>query len=117
MGGKKNDVTLVVGTDTTRHVQWAEVMTWETNELFKIKLRDSITDMDVLEIDSTMEAIKTNITTYHHRKPMADFHYLTAAITPSPTQWAITLIIGLIASIGMSIFFHKNKTFSTYRRF
>lgn len=114
IGGKKNDVVLVVGTDYERKPRWAEVMTWTTNDLFKIKLRDAVMDMPMVERQPTINALRSTIVTYHQRKPMADFHYLMSSITPSATQWAVTLIIGLLLSIGMSIYFHQNETFPEY---
>lgn len=114
IGGKKNDVILVVGTDNFRQVKWANVMAWTSNELFKVQLRDAIVSLDVLERRDTIAALRTNILSTYARKPMADFHYLVASITPSPTQWAITLIIGLITSILMSVYFHRNETFPEY---
>lgn len=111
IGGKKNDVILVVSIDNDGHPQWARVMAWTTNPIFKVKLRDSIMALPVIERWSVIDALRANIVAYHHRKPMADFEYLKASITPSTTEWIITLIIGLLSALGLTWYFQANEVF------
>lgn len=110
IGGKKNDVIVVMGVSDKGWIEWANTMSWESNEIFKIKMRDALID-GPLDRSHAIQAIGDNIKMYHKRKPMAEFEYLKSAITPSVTEWVVTLIIGLLVSVGMSIFFHKNETF------
>jgi|SRR5579863_8002789 len=111
IGGKKNDVTLVVGVDNDMKPQWATVMAWTTNELFKVKLRDDVMNDSTLTRDAVMADLRTNVDQYFQRKPMADFQYLEAEMTPSTTAWVITLIIALLVSIGLTVFFELNDPF------
>lgn len=111
IGGKKNDVILVVSIDNTGAPQWARVMAWTTNPIFKVKLRDAIMAMPVIERWTVMDALRTNIVAYHKRKPMADFEYLKASITPSTSEWILTLIIGLISAFGLTWYFAVNEVF------
>lgn len=117
IGAKKNDVVVVAGVNSERKPQWVEIMAWTVNPIFKIKLRDAIMEFPVIERWNLTEATSSNILMYHRRKPMAEFEYLKSSITPSTTQWIVTLIIGLIVAVGMSIFFHQNETFFEYRTF
>jgi len=110
-GGKKNDVTLVVSVDDNLKPQWATVMCWTTNELFKVKLRDDVMNDAVLTKDAVMQDLRTNVDQYFQRKPMHDFQYLEAEMTPTPTEWWVTLIIALVVSIGLTVFFELNDPF------
>jgi hypothetical protein len=111
IGGKKNDVILVVGLNGDKSPAWAEVMAWTTNQLFKVKLRDDIMDEKAIGVENVITALRTNITKYHQRKPMSDFEYLKSAITPTATQWAVSLMIVFLISLGMLIYFYMEDPF------
>lgn len=111
IGGKKNDVILVIGVDADGKPAWAEVMAWTIDPLFKIKLRDDVLDEGVLTPKKVMDALRRNIMAYHKRKPMADFEYLRSAITPSPTEWFVTLFIGIAIAIGLAVTFQVHDVF------
>jgi hypothetical protein len=111
VGGKKNDVILVVSVDEAMKPQWATVMCWTTNELFKVKLRDDVMNDPVLTRDAVMADLRTNVSQYFTRKPMKDFEYLSSSITPTPTEWWVTMIIGLVVAIGLIVFFQMNDVF------
>lgn len=111
IGGKKNDAVLVVSVDDQMKPQWASVMAWTSNELFKVKLRDDIMDEQVINRDTLMTALATNVSKYYVRKPMKDFEYLSSSITPSTTQWVVTLLIALFVCGGLTVFFQVNDVF------
>lgn len=111
IGGKKNDVVLVASVDDNMKPQWATVMCWTTNELFKVKLRDDVMNDPQLTKDAVMQDLRTNVTQYFQRKPMHDFQYLEAEMQPSTTAWVVTLIIALLVSIGLTVFFEFNDVF------
>jgi len=112
IGGKKNDVILVVGVDAQLKPRWALVMAWTLNELFKIKLRDDIMALPVLTKDNVVGALETNVSRYYKRKPMADFDYLQASITPTTTQWLLSLMFGLLVAGALAYFCHRNDIFN-----
>jgi len=111
IGGKKNDVILVVSVDQAMKPQWATVMCWTTSELFKIKLRDDIMKEPVLTRDVVLPILRTNVQQNFVRKPMKDFEYLSSSITPSTTEWVVTLIIGMVIAVGLIVFFQMNDVF------
>lgn len=112
MGGKKNDTVLVIGVDqSTGKANWATVMAWTTAKIFEVKLRDAIMDLPEVTPEATMKALRTNVETYYRRKPMADFEYLSSSITPSGTEFAVAIFIGLLISIGLAILFQKKDIF------
>lgn len=111
IGGKKNDTILVIGVDGGLRPTWAVVMAWSLNKLFEVKLRDDIMGLKTLTKDGVINALDRNVSTYYHRKPMADFEYLTASITPTPMQWFISMLIGLVVAVGMTYLAHKHDFF------
>jgi hypothetical protein len=115
IGGKGNDVVVVMDLGADKRPNWVAVMSWEINDIFKVKVRDELMDRPSIERWDVMDVLRRNITAHHQRKPMADFEYLTASFTPSVTEWVVSLVIGLILSIGMSVFFHQHETFPEYR--
>lgn len=111
IGGKKNDAILVVGVDAELHPKWAQVMAWETNHMYEVRLQDDIMDEGTLTLDGTMQAMLVNTTKYHERKPMHDYEYLKASIVPTPTQWALALFINLAVALGLLWFFNAEDVF------
>jgi hypothetical protein len=115
VGGKKNDVVLVVSVDDQMKPQWASVLCWTTNELFKVKLRDDVMNDPVINREAILEDLRVNVSKYFERKPMKDFEYLSSSILPTSTQWVITLLIGIFVA-GILIFvFQQNDTFGDER--
>lgn len=120
LGGKQNDVVAVVGTTSKTHeIKWVYVFGWAKNNIFNIKLRDDLLDLKTLDNPATASsALRHNVQRYYERKSMEDYAYLRAAVTPTTTQWLTAMIIGLLISIGLGIFFYKQDTFGDerYRR-
>ena len=113
IGGKKNDVILVVSVDDNLKPEWANVMSWELNELFNVKLRDAVMAQPALTAEVTIANLRSSILDYHQRKPMADFAYLKSSITPTTSQWIVSLIVQLALLAGSLFFFHINNPFET----
>lgn len=116
IGGKKNDVVLVVSTDDQMKPQWVHPMAWTSNELFKVKLRDDVMDMPSVTRESLMSAVATNVKQRYVRKPMKDFEYLKSSIVPTMTEWVVTLIISLLLSSGLVYVFQTQDVFDEERR-
>lgn len=112
LGGRKNDVVLVVGRDEAGRARWAHVIAWTRDPLFQITLRDRILALPALERGPVIEALRETISGRYERRPMEDFAYLQASITPSPVQWASSLLAGLLASAALGLLFWKTDLFS-----
>lgn len=112
IGGKKNDVVLVVSLDAQMKQQWAQVMAWTSNEYFKVKLRDDIMRLESFDRTSVMRTLELDVNAHFVRKPMKEFEYLKSSITPTPMQWIITLIIAIALSVGVSVYFHNQDVFN-----
>jgi hypothetical protein len=116
VGAKKNDIVVVIGTGDDLTPQWTTVMCWTTQEMFKVKLRDDImASKEALTLDRLMGVIRSDVTQYFVRKPMADFQYLEASITPTVGQWAVSLLVCLVIQVILTIVCIKNDLFGEER--
>jgi hypothetical protein len=111
VGARKNDTVLVIDTDGQLKPQWAVVMAWTSQELFKIKLRDDIMDLPAVTREATIAALDKDVGQFYKRKPMAEFEYLKASITPTTTQLVVSLIFGLMVAFGLAYLFQKQDVF------
>jgi hypothetical protein len=104
LGGKKNDVVAVVGVGSKK-IKWAYVIAWTDAEIFKVKLRDALVEAGKLDKDKVMAALRLNVSKHYVRKPMKDFEYLRASVTPSFMQWLIAMLVGLVVCGGLGYVF------------
>lgn len=106
LGGKKNDIVVVISAQGS-DINWVNVMAWTDSSLFKVKLVDDIIGVKKVDKDQILGIISQDTQKYFIRKHMRDFKYLQASVTPTTTQWAISMIIGIVVSIAIGIFFIK----------
>jgi hypothetical protein len=111
LGGKKNEVVLVVSVDDALTPQWTDVMAWSEDGMLRVKLRDAVMELPRLAPNEVAEAMRSNVTAHYRRKPMASFAYLESAIVPTTTEWIVSLLIGALVAIGLSWLFHKHDVF------
>lgn len=108
LGGKKNDVLIVVGSKKYPEMDWVRVISWTDSQIFKVALRDDLQKIGKLDRTEWMKAISSNINTYYVRKPMADFDYLKDAVEPPTWSLLLAFILAMASSIGLTIFMKKN---------
>lgn len=109
LGGKKNDVVVVLGTPNYPQIQWARVFSWSDEEVFKVQLRDAILDLKTAEPVSMFSLTSEFIDASFKRKDMKDFAYLEREI--DPPGWLIAALLGLGAalSLGLSAYFARHE--------
>lgn len=110
LGGKFNDVVVVLGTPSYPAIEWVQVFSWSDADLFKVELRDLIYDMKVIDKDAILKVIHDEVKTKFVKKHAEDFAYLEDEI--SPPDWLIVVlsILGAIGSIILSRFFATNDS-------
>lgn len=113
IGGKKNDLIVVVGTPNFPEIAWAGVVSWTRVEELKITIRDRIMQLNTFNGEDILKILREEIEQKFVRTPMADFSYLAATIEP-PT-WAIIVlfILNIGTSVGLQWFFWNNEVHST----
>lgn len=119
IGGKKNDVVLIIGVDNTE-ISWVDVFSWSKNGVFDVQLREEISSLkniDFSEPNQTINLIKKNINANFVRRPMKEFEYLKDEIKPSIWVIVLTFILSLGVAVGSSVYMHKNELFNNKRRY
>lgn len=109
LGGKKNDVVVVLGAPEFPKRQWARVVSWTDNQVFKIELRDELQAMDEFHADEVIAAIAKHIGSSFVRKPMKDFEYLKGAISPPTWLLVVLFLLSVGASVGCTLFLVNNN--------
>jgi hypothetical protein len=106
-GAKKNDAVIAIGVTNYPEISWVRVHSWSKNEMFNVEMRDEIWDLKTLDREKIMSVIAKTSMDQFQRRSMKEFEYLKASIEP-PT-WAIVLagILGVVASLGLSMFFSR----------
>lgn len=111
LGGKKNDVIVVLGAPEYPKLAWTRIVSWTDKELFKVQLRDDLLKLEALDHTAVFDLLEKHSGESFVRKNMADFEYLSNEIEP-PT-WVLIMagLLGVLSSLGLSIYFAKNDTF------
>jgi hypothetical protein len=90
IGGKKNDIIVLIGLDKEKKFSWVDTITFANNSgnaLMTVKIRDDIKkavenqQFGLAEV--LAKAILPNVQSDFHRKEMNDFKYLDDAYSPS----------------------------------
>lgn len=118
LGGKKNDVMIIIGASNYPKIDWVEVFSWSKNQMVNIKLRDDITELGSMSsINVLMGVISDDVNNHFVRKTMKEFEYLDGQIQPSATVIYWALGIGVLLSLVLTICGIKFDIFGTRRRF
>jgi hypothetical protein len=117
LGGKKNDLVLIVSAPEYPKMAWAQVMSWmdpvgdgEAGGIFETLPR-KVMDLGVFDGEKVLAIMSKEISTGFHRKSMSDFEYLMKGV--EPPLWAL-ILLGLIALIGSALLswaFHIHDPF------
>jgi len=124
LGGKKNDLFLVVSVDQASNIQWAQVMAWTTDKVAQVSVRDAVLEVGTMaDPEAVVATMSNSVKKDFVRKPMGDFEYLASSVTPTTGQWIFASIINVLLSIALGVFMHRNDVTensirgSRYRRF
>ena len=113
IGAKKNSAVLVIGVGQDLAPRWATVMSWTTSEILKVRLRDAVMDLPRVDRDLVLPLFEREVVAHFLHRPMKDFAYLASSIAPTPIEWAISMLIGLLISLGLTWAFHRYDVFGT----
>lgn len=97
LGGKKNDVVVVVGLySDLKTIRWVKVFSWSKSSLVNYQIEDGLRTMKTFEISNYLAVVTASIKDSFIRRPMSDFQYLEDAV--EPPDWAIftSIIIALL---------------------
>lgn len=101
IGGKKNDIIAVLGTDG-QQIQWAHVLAWTDAELFKVQTRDDLLNLGQLDRTRVLDTLARDTKNLFVRKHMKDFQYLTQSVVPTTGEYVSLMVLGIVVSLGIS---------------
>ena len=107
LGGKKNDIVLVVGVIEYPRIEWVRVISWTDRQNFKVELRDAIFEPGNIDRGKILALVHDYIMSSFVRKPMKDFEYLKHEIDPPGWVIILAVIIAVGGSIGLSLYFRR----------
>lgn len=111
LGGKKNDAVVIIGAPDFPRIAWAGVMSWSDAEEMKIMVRDRIEALDAFDGDAVIGILREEIGSKFVRKPMSDFEYLRATLSPSEGWLWFLYLFGLALALGLQFYFWKEDPF------
>lgn len=109
LGGKKNDVIVVLGTPNYPAIDWVRVVSWTDAELFKVQLRDELLALKTVDRAQVLSIMERRIGTQYTRKHMKDFEFLQSNIEPPTWLIALLAVLSIGASLGASFAFSRNS--------
>lgn len=103
--GKKNDIDMIIGLDSSGNVVWSEVITYTKKEIFKTKLKSFILyDFKLKDVDSNINTITDIIIDKYKRTSMEEYKYLINDINVPIKVHIITFIIWLVLFCCVSVY-------------
>lgn len=112
LGGKKNDIVIIIGTTHFPDIDWVGVTSWTNKELFKVQLRDEIFAQRTIDREKIMAMITKHTNATFVRRQMADFEYLKDDIEPPLWVIILAIIFSMATCGGLSYWFFREDPFS-----
>lgn len=114
LGGKKNDVVLVIGAPAFPALAWARVMAWNKASGGEDELKGGIAArvlaLGRFDGDAVLGILRDEVSRNYQRRSFTEFEYLLARARP-PVWAVITLfVVGLALSSILHYFFWRNRS-------
>jgi hypothetical protein len=116
LGGKKNDVTVVIGAPNYPKIEWVDAFTFANsadNNTLTVNLRNDLNTFKGLytieQSDWLAKVITQNVDKHYKRKSMKDFEYLKDSIEPPTWILVLSILLSILLGIGLTYFFHQNE--------
>ena len=106
LGGKKNDVVVIIGSTAYPKIDWVRVLSWTDEKLLLVQLRDDLLGQKTVDKDKILSIMGKHVQSTFKRKNMKDFEYLKDEIEPD--SWVIVLVglIAVLGSLGLTALFY-----------
>jgi hypothetical protein len=99
LGGKKNDVVVVIGSKTYPNIDWVDVFSWSQSDMVNVSIREDINQSKILNPDFTIPIIFSDIDKYYAREPMKDYKYLEDNNTPGAGFIIFAFLLNILTPI------------------
>lgn len=116
LGGKINDVTVLLKVDKEGNINSVNVYSWSKDDILNIKIRDSILDVGKFDDQKVADAITDNIATSYEGKDIKEFKYLDSEV--ELPDWAVyfLLIFGTLFPFVSALVAQRVDIFGEERR-
>jgi hypothetical protein len=115
LGGKKNDVDVVIGSTDGHTINFADVMSWSTNKALGVDLKNRIQDIGTLDKrDEIQRVIFSSVQSEFVRMRMRDMHWLMRSFQPSGTTMVILFILAILLETGLVYWAIRMETKSRF---
>jgi len=111
LGGKKNDLIVVVGLPSGSEIAWVRVISWTKVTAAKKGIEKGVLRLGTFKGQEVLRVIEGEVAERFVRRPMATFAYLKASIEPTPTALWTLFAIGLLLALGLQWFFWTHDPF------
>lgn len=112
-GGKKNDLTVVIGAKQWPKIDWVYAFTFARssgNEQLVVELRELLLAPNAVDSPKlAVEDIARIATRHFKRKPMEDFKYLASEIAPGAVAISLIIFLLVLALALLTTVFSRNK--------
>jgi hypothetical protein len=103
VGGKKNDVIIVIGSEDGHKIDWTNIVTWSPREDYKVLLRDAINQAGSLDMrDVIAQTIVTQTNANFERMHMKKMKYLMSSSEMPMVQVICVLILATLVELGIA---------------
>lgn len=109
LGGKKNDIVIVVGLNKDQTINWTYVFSWSKKSVVNYEIKNSIDELDIIDPTKYTALVETAIKKSFVRRPMSDFEYLEEAIVPPTWCIVLALVLAFFGALGAGIFFSQPR--------
>lgn len=96
LGGKKNEVVVIIGTPQYPEISWVNVFSWSQDDMLNVKLRDDIRELKTVDRTAVLNLIYVDIVKHFKRKPMEDYKYLRDEIEPDLLMIMLAMLLGVV---------------------
>lgn len=117
LGGKKNDIVVIIGTTHYPAIDWVGVTSWTNRELFKVQLRDEIFAQKTVDREMILASILKHTNATFVRRQMKEFEYLKDDIEPPLWVIILAVIFSMGTCGGLSYWFFREDPFSNGNNF
>jgi hypothetical protein len=103
LGGKKNDVDVVIGSTDGTEIGFVDVMSWSTNKSMGVDMRNRIQEVgDLAQRDQIGKIIGETVDQEFVRMHMKDMKYLMRSFQPSTTLMLVLFILSIAIEGGLA---------------
>jgi len=111
LGGKKNDLIVVVGISSFPKLEWTKVISWTDAKDVKESIEHRIMELGEFDGHKLLSVVEQEIIARFRHKSMSDFRYLLKETEPPKWAFAILIVLGLVVSGGLQVWFWLNDPF------